>query len=72
MTFKQLVATLAIYDFDELAFRRQPSATQIYMKKGEQELTRTVPDNVVYTLNMDVVDWFITDMVKEVANELHK
>lgn len=67
MTYKQLIQTMAINDFDEIKFTRHNGCeTVITVSKGDHEKTKTVLDDVVYRLSADVVEWHVERLVNEV------
>ncbi len=64
MRFKELFAAMLIKGIDEVDFKRVSDGTQISMKAGDQEETKVVADDILYSLSIDVADIFVNDMVK--------
>lgn len=69
MTYKQLVQTLSLYGFDEIRFTRHTGETEICVKKGGYERKKAVPDDVVYKLSADVVEWHVERLINEVKHD---
>lgn len=68
MRFKELIAAMLVKGINEVEFKRVPDGTQIHMKAGDQEETKVVADDILFSLSIDVADIFVNDMVKALDN----
>lgn len=69
MRFKELIAAMLVKGINEVEFKRVPDGTQIHMKAGDQEETKVVADDILFSLSIDVADIFVNDMVKAIDND---
>lgn len=72
MTGKQIIATVAINGFDELKLIRKDEATMLHLRKGDKCKDKLLPDNILYSLDMDVFEYYLRDMVKGFDNDLRE
>ena len=69
MRFKELIAAMLVKGINEVEFKRVPDGTQIHMTTGDQEETKAVADDILFSVQIDVDDICVNEMVKAIDND---